>query len=327
MRRISTTDYAPVFFTKRFIPGPVWCHFMVAGFLLYLALGWLFPSPKPVLGPPSEARLDLLASGFTRMTGELPGETDIDRFVDLELRDELLFREALKLKLHLRDVSVEQRLIRNMRFLDPTTQESDEELVARAMDLNQHLTDEVIRRRLVQVMSQLITASSGSDVITESELEQAYEQRKGEFIAPARVSFSHVFLSDATILEAEEILLRVRAEGLTPREALKYGTAFLAGFDFRDVRWSEVNSRFGAEFTEAVTNLVEEDTARTGWVGAVSSVFGRHLIYVEDYKSARPQQFDEVVEQLRWDIRSRKEQEALDEVVQGMMASYEVRRR
>lgn len=315
-----------MFFSKRLLPGPVWTHFLAAGCLLYLILGWLFPPPKPVLGPPSEARLDLMVSGFVRMTGETPSESDMARFIDLELRDELLFREALKLKLHLRDVSVEQRLIRNMRFLDPTTEETDRALVARAMDLNQHLTDEVIRRRLVQVMSQLITASSGADLISESELEQAYEERKGEFVALPRVSFSHVFLSDASPAEAGEVLEQVVAEGLTPREALNYGTAFLAGFDFRDVRWNEVHSRFGREFAEALASLVEQDPSRRGWIGSITSVFGQHLIYLDAYQAERPQRLDEVAEQLRWDIRSFKEQEVLDEVVQAMMASYEVRR-
>jgi peptidyl-prolyl cis-trans isomerase C len=198
--------------------------------------------------------------------------------------------------------------------------------VSRAMDLNQHLTDEVIRRRLVQVMSQLITASSGADLISESELEQAYEERKEEFIAPPRVSFSHVFLSDAPPAEAEEILEQVVGEGLTPREALNYGTAFLAGFDFRDARWNEVHSRFGREFAEALATLVEQDPSRRGWIGSIASVFGQHLIYLDAYQAERPQQLDEVVEQLRWDIRTLKEEEALDEVVNGMMASYEVRR-
>jgi hypothetical protein len=55
-------------------------------------------------------------------------------------------------------------------------------------------------------------------------------------------------------------------------------------------------------------------------------VFGQHLIYLDAYQAERPQQLDEVVEQLRWDIRTLKEEEALDEVVQAMMASYEVRR-
>ena len=75
-----------------------------------------------------------------------------------------------------------------------------------------------------------------------------------------------------------------------------------------------------------MATLVEQDPSRSGWIGSIASVFGQHLIYLDAYQAERPQQLDEVVEQLRWDIRTLKEEEALDEVVNGMMASYEVRR-
>ncbi|MGB1438781.1 MAG: hypothetical protein ACPG63_03355, partial [Luminiphilus sp.] len=129
-----------LFFTQRLLPGPVWLHFLLVGFALYAALALLFPEPRPVLGPPNAARL--------------PTDDDVARFVELELRDELLFREALAAGLHRFDPVIEQRIVRNMRFLDPDTAADEGQLVAQGLALNMHLTDEVIRRRLVQVMTQ-----------------------------------------------------------------------------------------------------------------------------------------------------------------------------
>jgi hypothetical protein len=250
----------------------------------------------------------------------------MERFIDMALRDELLFREGLKLGLHERDPTAEQRLIRNMRFLDPASDATDAELVERAMALNQHLTDEVIRRRIVQVMSQLITAGVSQQTMTESDLREAYARRQSEFVAPARVSFSHVFLRDVSSERAAEILALIRSEGLSPQAALQYGTAFLSGFDFMKVRWGEVDSRFGSEFTDALRLRVEQGAASSSWIGAIASVFGQHLIYLHNYEVERPQQFNEVVDRLRWDLKTAREQEALDAAVHAMMARYEVRR-
>lgn len=320
------TNSLPVFFTKRFLPGPVWVHFLVLGFLLHLALVRLFPEPMPILGPPSTARLDLVAKSFSQLTGRTPAREDMERFIDMELQDELLFREGLKLGLHERDPAAEQRLIRNMRFLDPASDATDAELVERAMALNQHLTDVVIRRRIVQVMRQLMTAGVSQQTIAESDLREAYTRRQSDFVAPARVSFSHVFLRNASSDQAAEILARVRSEELSPQAALQYGTAFLSGSDFMQVRWGEVHSQFGSEFTDALRSRVEQGAASSSWIGAVASVFGQHLIYLHNFQVERPQQFDEVVDQLRWDLKTEREQEALDAAVRAMMTRYEVHR-
>ena len=49
--------------------------------------------------------------------------------MDAELRDELLFREAIRRDLQYQDAAVEAGIIRNMRFLDAQTDASDEELI------------------------------------------------------------------------------------------------------------------------------------------------------------------------------------------------------
>ena len=111
-----------------------------------------------MLGPPNAERLAAMAENYARFGGG-PVSAELQaRFIDSELRDELLFREALKRDLQYRDAAVEQRIIRNMRFLDTETDASDAELVEQGYALRLHLTDEVIRRRLVQIMERLIVA-------------------------------------------------------------------------------------------------------------------------------------------------------------------------
>ena len=136
-----------------------WLHFLLLGLTLFFGGQRLFPEPKPVLGPPNPERLSAMVENYTRFAPDGVSPALFERFIDTELRDELLFREALIRDLHYRDAAVEQRIIRNMRFLDANTAAGDRELIEQGYALRLHLTDEVIRRRLVQIMERLIVAT------------------------------------------------------------------------------------------------------------------------------------------------------------------------
>ena len=104
-----------------------WLQFALLGALFcFFVSGQLFPEPKPVLGPPNAERLAAMAENYTRFARDEPNAELRERFIDGELRDELLFREALRRDLQYRDAAVEQRIIRNMKFLDAQTDASDE---------------------------------------------------------------------------------------------------------------------------------------------------------------------------------------------------------
>ena len=163
------------FLTRRIFPGPVWLHFLILGGMLYAALAALYPEPKPILWPPNAARLEAMTNSYAKIVGGRPTEADIERFIDLELRDEMLFREALNRRLHLSDPVIDKRILRNMRFLSPNSELSDATLVEQGRELNMHLTDEVIRRRLLQVMTQLIIASAQLSAPSDSAVEAAFE--------------------------------------------------------------------------------------------------------------------------------------------------------
>ncbi|MDG1065045.1 MAG: peptidylprolyl isomerase [Luminiphilus sp.] len=313
------------FLTRRIFPGPVWLHFLMLGGVLYASLAALYPEPKPVLGPPNAARLEVMADSYAKIVGGLPTEVDIERFIDLELRDELLFREALNRRLHLRDPVIDQRILRNMRFLSPDSGLEDSTLVEQGRELNMHLTDEVIRRRLLQVMTQLIIASAELSRPADSAVEAAFEARKETFREPARVSFSHVFLGEVSQGDATTVFERVQADALPPAEAIRLGRAFLSGFHFTNLSWLEVNSRLGREFSAALQALVPDEPLNT-WVGPITSVYGQHLVYLASFKPEREQRIDEVADKLRWDLKAEAEKQAMENAVAEWMTGYEVKR-
>lgn len=314
-----------LFVTRRLLPGPVWLHFLALGTALFFLLEALFPKPMPVLGPPNSNRLAVMAESYAQMAGTLPTLEDTERFIDLELRDELLFREALARNLHRRDGVVEQRIIRNMRFLNPNTRENEQHLLAKGFALNMHLTDEVVRRRLIQVMTQFLIAGAGLSQPTVEEVEAAFHERQGSFIEPERVSFRHVFLGAGSEAEAAAVLVNINDSALAPEAAIRLGKAFLSGFAFTDQSWRDVAARMGREFAGELQAVAPTAEAGT-WLGPIESVYGRHLVFLESYQPEREQRLDEVAARLQWDLQKEREAEALEAALQALMSGYEVQR-
>jgi hypothetical protein len=113
-------------------------HFALAGFA-----GWLLLAApaqqgewrEPVtLGP---ERIEALRAGWAAATGREPDEAELQSLQRQEIDDEILFREALARSLHRLDPVVKQRLVLNMRFLDPQTRAGDEATL-RAGDRARH---------------------------------------------------------------------------------------------------------------------------------------------------------------------------------------------
>lgn len=300
-----------------------WLQFALLGALLFFISGQLFPEPKPVLGPPNAERLAAMAENYARFARSEPDAELRARFVDAELRDELLFREAIRRDLQYRDAAVEQRIIRNMRFLDAQTDASDEELIKQGYALRLHLTDEVIRRRLVQIMERLIVATTPSAEPTAEDVQARYEADLQSWQEPARYSLSHVFLPADRAGEMTDLMARVIWEQLTADEARLLGAPFLSGYRFNRQSPDQLTRVFGAVFAEELEAM---EPAPDSWVGPVSSAFGVHYVYVERREPPRTLSVDEVRERIVRDLERESEEERVAQWVAEVMANYEVLR-
>ena len=300
-----------------------WLHFLLLGLMLFVGGQWLFPEPKPVLGPPNPERLSAMVENYTRFAPDGVSPALFERFIDTELRDELLFREALKRDLHYRDAAVERRIIRNMRFLDANIAASDRELLEQGYALRLHLTDEVIRRRLVQMMERLIVATRPNPAPSTEAVAARYEQELDRWREPARYTFSHVFLSTDRVAEMPALMSQIDTENLSPDAARLLGAPFLSGYVFRRQSPEQMASVFGAEFAEQVS--VTEVLA-DAWIGPVPSVFGQHYVYIEAFEPSRTLALEEVSVRIERGLVREGEEQAVVDWVKASMASYEVRR-
>ena len=300
-----------------------WLHFLLLGLILFVGGQWLFPEPKPVLGPPNPERLSAMVENYTRFAPDGVSPALLEQFIDTELRDELLFREALNRDLQYRDAAVEQRIIRNMRFLDTSTGASDRELIQQGYALRLHLTDEVIRRRLVQIMERLVVATRPNPTPGAEAVAIRYQQELDSWREPARYSFSHVFLSTERAAEMPTVVAQINAENLSPDVARLLGAPFLSGYTFRRQSPEQMTRVFGAEFAEQVSATEVQGGA---WIGPVTSVFGQHYIFIEAFEPSRTLELEEVRVRIERDLVREGEEQAVVDWVEAAMAGYEVRR-
>lgn len=91
-------------------------HFLAAGAVLYIALTWggtpVDPASRVIsVGPEEQAQIALT---FERTMGRAPTDAELDAAIERFVRDEVLYREALRLGLDQDDAVVRQRMVSKM---------------------------------------------------------------------------------------------------------------------------------------------------------------------------------------------------------------------
>ena len=300
-------------------------QFVLAGVVLFILNLWLFPEPKSQLGPPNPERVQLQAEALQQLQQTQLTDEQIERIKQRELREELLFVEAIERGVIDQDLVVQRRLIRNMRFMSPEREATDEALLAEAWELRLHLADEVVRRRTVQVMETLIVATQPPHTATDAELLTEYNNRLSEFEEPERLGFAHVFLRPDAPDERAENLISAVKERITPDEARSSSDVFLAGYRFRNVSLLDISRQFGDQFAlELAEQLDGRESTEETWLGPITSIFGQHWVWVESRTPGRVKTLDEVSVDLTRDLRRVAEDAAVEKWVQARLASYEV---
>lgn len=296
-------------------------QFVGIGITLFLIDVLAFPAPKPTLGPPNQQRVAQQAQALEQLQQIPLSENQRLSIKKRELRDELLFIEALERGIIDQDLIVQRRLIRNMRFMNPDREEVDADLLAEAWELRLHLSDEVIRRRTVQVMETLIVALGGASATDVDTLKAAYDARLADFAEPERFSFTHVFMREEAPASRVDALEALVQKDTKPDEARRASDVFLAGYQFSNLSLVEIARQFGEEF--ALT-FASQSLDVGQWSEPVPSVFGRHWVWLEDKTASRIKRFDEVEAELRRDARRYADELAIQSWVDERMKGYEV---
>ena len=234
----------------------------------------------------SEARVEALAENFASVWMRPPTAVELKGLIDDYVAEEVYYREAV------------------------------------AMGLDQD--DTVIRRRLRQKMEFISEDIANSVEPADAQLQEFLAQNAGKFAQPAELSFRQVYLSaerrgEAALADAEKLLAELQA-GRGPADPAEAGDATLLPAAMEAASPQAIANAFGEEFARRV------DEAPVGqWSGPIESVFGVHLVKVDERVAAKAPTLGEIrpIVLREWQAEHRGRQN--ESFLEALREKYEVR--
>jgi hypothetical protein len=165
------------------------------------------------------SQIDRIRAVWRAQTQREPSTEEIDSLLEEHIREEILFREALRLGIDRDDV--------------------------------------IVRRRLAQKMSFFIEDASASQKPSQKEARAFFENNLERYRLPERVSFSHVYYSrdrrgEQAAADATTVLASLAADDSSWRSA---GDPFMLLREYADRSQGDVVELFGGTFAEALFEL------------------------------------------------------------------------
>ena len=308
-----------------------WLHFIVLGVIFYQLQSALFPEPKLVIGPLSEARIAMLGKQWLTSTGRQPSTEQIAKYVAVELDRDMLLQRAIDLEFHLHDSIVFQRLVRNMKFIQLAKNKSDAELFHQAIEMRMHLDDEVVKRRLIQMMEHRLLANASATKPSAKEIEAAFILRKDELQHPPLYSIEHVFFASEGQHDAASVIATITKQNLGIQEARKLGSPFLQGHQFVRQTPGQLSRNFGKNFVVGLAEALQKSelakSGDSGWLGPIGSAYGLHYVWIFEFKPARDAELEEVKQQLLTDLEYAANKQTLQCAIAVLRVEFDVRGR
>lgn len=274
---------------RRWLHEPL-LHFLVIGLALFAVYRTLHPDREP--DTPAN-RIELTADDFVQMSvawlaqGRAPPTPEQMRnLVELKVREEVLYREALALGLDKEDAIVKRRLAQKMEFLADNT---------------------------------AATAEPGSD-----EVRAWFKANAQRFALLPRISFRHLYFSrdqrgERTQEAAEQALAAIATKPSGWAESASLADPFMFQDRYGDRSFDDIAKQFGPDFARALLKLQPGS-----WQGPVESGYGLHLVFVETLLPSRIPDFEEIEQEVAAEWIGEQRAQARRKSYETMRARYEI---
>jgi hypothetical protein len=253
-------------FLARIIREPL-VHFLLIGAAVFALFAFTTRGEQPA--PPRDrivvtsGRIQQLAEIFTRTWQRAPTLQELHGLIDAYVKEEVYYREALKLGLDRDDTLIRRRMQQKMEFL----------------------------------------TEPGEDVLaaTDAELEAHLAANRSDFHVEPRIAFQQIFINpqkseQPAAVRAAEVLGAARSA--PPAADFRgFGDATLLPPAMPLAPLSLIDRNFGEGFGERLTQLRENV-----WSGPVTSPFGLHLVRITERREGYDPALDAVRKavELRW---------------------------
>lgn len=270
---------------RRWLSEPL-VHFLLLGALVFAWYAWVAadrPGEDEIFV--SRGQQEHLVTAFARTWQRPPTQQEFTRLVDDWIREEVAYREGLKMGLDTGDT--------------------------------------IIRRRLRQKLEMLAEDVVSLAEPTEEQLQAYLEAHQEDFIREPLYTLRQVYFSfdrrgERAVQDAEQALVLLAArDALIDPETL--GDPLPLPEQFTAEREGALAAQFGLGFIEALRGLPPGV-----WQGPVRSGFGLHLVFIESSTPARPLTLDEAREQVLRDWANQQRVETIDRLYQRLREGYTV---
>jgi hypothetical protein len=270
---------------KKIIRQPLF-HFLMIGAGIFALYYYINPvkSDKETIVIDDEM-VSRVGSLFQKQWGRLPTDAEWSGLIDTEIREEVYYRQALKMNL----------------------------------DHN----DELIRRRMNQkldfITSDLVQMKEPSDTA----LQAYYLKHKGKYLQPATYSFSHIYFNADKRKHAKEDALAclpsLPATDDDLSELTRLGDVFPFAYHTDEASPTEIDGQMGDGFAASLSGLPVGK-----WSGPVLSGFGAHLVFIDTVKPASEPTLASIREQLLNDYRYDYQQQFNRKVYDDFKKEYTI---
>lgn len=228
---------------KKLLTNPL-LHFLLIGMGLFLLYEWV----KPANAGEEVILIDDEVAGravllFQKEWGRMPTKEEFDGLIERQVKQEVMYRQALKMNL----------------------------------DHN----DELIRRRMEQKLSFITNDLATMEEPTDAALKDYYAKNQRKYQTPPRYSFVHIYFSPdkrpAARKDAEQMLAGKLPDPDNLAAVERAGDAFPFLSNINRAGIKEIGSQLGDTFAESLQNL-----PLGKWTGPVLSGYGTHLIYLKE---------------------------------------------
>ncbi|WP_295368526.1 peptidylprolyl isomerase [Thiolapillus sp.] len=271
---------------KKWLREPL-VHFLLIGGLLFLLYGLKNDgmSDVPDRIVITRASIDHLSDLWERKRQRPPTDEEMQVLIEAQIREEVLYREALAMGLDRKDSVMRRRLAQKMAFITS-------DLVAQAEPGEEQLAAYLV----------------------------AHADR---FSQPGHISFEQIYLNaDRRGGQAQDDARRMLALLNTPDspdDAAVMGDRFMLGQSFENVTLQQVAQLFGKGFAEELFVLPVD-----GWQGPISSGYGLHLVRIHGKSSPAPLQLEAIRDRVRDAWREEQRQAINESFYQGLRQRYEI---
>jgi peptidyl-prolyl cis-trans isomerase C len=247
---------------RRILKEPLF-HFLLLGGLIFFVASFVYNKNRKdertiVI---SNEKIGNIIRLYTITAGAPPNKTQLDAMIEDYIREEVFYRESLKMRL-------------------------DKD-------------DEIIRRRLSQKMEFLQSDLSVVAPPSQKQLEDFYHSHPENFRDSGSVSFTHIYFStdNKGVDEAQRKALMVKAKLINSGKtrAPELGDPFSLQFDYTGQNKLDIVQLFGQK--PIGDSLFESPLNQ--WIGPVESGYGWHLIRIYERKPASIPVFENVKDKVR----------------------------